>query len=87
MSLVGGDGGGGGGGGGMVGLPPAGCSSRRLHDFLQEQQTIVSGFRAQPWPMQMKLAAVRYTTHTRRTDKRHTAPFVMQYVTCQTLNV
>ena len=41
------------------GLPPAGCSSQVLHSFLQEQQKMVSGFRAQPWPMQMKMAAVR----------------------------
>lgn len=41
------------------GLPPAGCSSHKLHNFIQEQQMIVSSFRAQPWPMQMKLAAVR----------------------------
>ena len=41
------------------GLPPAACSSHKLHGYLQEQQKIVSSFRAQPWPMQMKLAAVR----------------------------
>jgi hypothetical protein len=45
-------------------LPPAGCSSHVLHSFLQEQQKIVSGFRAQPWPMQMKIAAVKSATHS-----------------------
>ena len=45
-------------------LPPAGCSSHVLRNFLQEQQKIVSGFRAQPWPMQMKIAAVKSATHS-----------------------
>ena len=42
------------------GLPPPGCSSRKLHDFVQEQRKIVSSIRCQPWPMQMKLAAIRW---------------------------
>ena len=50
-------------------LPPTSCSSHKLHNFIQEQQKIVSSFRAQPWPMQMKLAAVRsvlYQNHVQQ---------------------
>ena len=40
-------------------LEPTFSSSFELHDFIQQQRKIISTFRAQPWPMQMKLATLR----------------------------
>lgn len=34
-------------------------SSHELGHFIQEQRKIISTFRAQPWPMQIKLAALK----------------------------
>ena len=41
-------------------LEPTWSSSFELHHFIQQQRKIISTFRAQPWSMQMKLAALRY---------------------------
>ena len=41
-------------------MGPRSCSSTELHTFIQEQRKIIASFRTQPWPMQMKLAALRY---------------------------
>lgn len=41
-------------------IDPKYSSSHELCHFIQEQRKIISTFRAQPWPMQVKLAALRY---------------------------
>ncbi|XP_064391152.1 transmembrane channel-like protein 1 isoform X2 [Halichondria panicea] len=40
-------------------IEPKVSSSHELHHFIQEQRKIITTFRAQPWPMQVKLAALR----------------------------
>ena len=37
---------------------PRMLSSVELHKYLKEQREIINNFRSQPWPMQMKIAAL-----------------------------
>lgn len=34
-------------------------SATEINEFVKEQRKIIDSFRAQPWPMEMKLAAVQ----------------------------
>ncbi len=40
-------------------IEPKVSSSHELHNFVKNQRKIITTFRAQPWPMQVKLAALR----------------------------
>lgn len=35
-------------------------SSNEVHKYVKEQREIINNFRSQPWPMQMKMAALMY---------------------------
>ena len=40
-------------------IEPHLISSIEVHNFVQEQRKIIANFRAQPWPMEMKIAALK----------------------------
>ena len=40
--------------------PDLNGDSTHVRHFVQEQRKIIANFRAQPWPLQMKLAARKY---------------------------
>lgn len=42
----------------VAGSQPRMLSSVELHKYLKEQREIINNFRSQPWPMQMKIAAL-----------------------------
>ena len=41
-------------------LHPILTSSVDVHNFVQEQRKIIANFRTQPWPMEMKISALKY---------------------------
>ena len=49
-------------------VQPAGSSSADIGNFVQSQRKIISNFRTQPWPMQVKIAAIKWVPQTHTTS-------------------
>jgi hypothetical protein len=45
----------------MLDMPSGkGHNTIQLREFILEQRKIIASFRSQPWPMNMKIEAIRY---------------------------